>query len=128
LQKKPAAAQESTDFALAPLLRDQIRIQQEAIALWKRWMFGLLAAGIAILAAAQLLKLGGPAVSEILKLGGAFVGVLGALPYKEIIPRKERLATYQFLLTRLGSPGLSPDARGMLLSLANDAFKETLKR
>ena len=47
---------------------------------------------------------------------------------KEMIPRKERLATYQFLLTKLCSPDLSPDDRPMLLSWANDALKETLKR
>ena len=116
----------ATDFV--PLLKEQIRIQEQAIVLWKWWVFGLAFTGTAILVTAQVLRIGGPAVSEVLKLGGTFVGILGVIPYREIIPRKERLATYRFLLASLSSPIGSKAQQTTLLSLATDALKETLKR
>ena len=116
---------------LCPLLEDQVRIQAEAIALWKKWMCGLVLAGAAILAAGQFRWFpgAGPSGSEIVKLGGLFVGVLAGFPYREMVPRKERLATYQFLLARLRSlDALSAADQNNLLSLAHDALKETIKR
>jgi hypothetical protein len=114
---------------LSPLLEQQVRIQAEAINLWKRWMIGLVLGGVVILISAQLLNLGGPAGGEIVKIGGAFVSMLAALPYREIVPRKERLATYSFLLERLRLLDSLPTGdQADLLSLANDALKETLKR
>lgn len=125
-KRSMSSSNAGADFG--PLLREQIRIQEEAIRLWKWSIFGLVAAGVAILAAAQFLKLGGPAVGEILKLGGAFVGVLGVIPYREMIPRKERRAAYRYLLAGLSSSGLTEEGRTELLALAAEAFKEMVKR
>jgi len=114
---------------LSPLLEEQVRIQAEAISLWKRWMVGLVLAGLAIVVSAQVFTVGGPASADIIKIGGAFVSILAAFPYREIVPRKERLATYSFLLERFRSfDSLTDEDRVTLLSLANDALKETLKR
>jgi hypothetical protein len=114
---------------LSPLLEQQVRIQADAITLWKRWMVGLILGGVAILVAAQLSTIGGPASAEMIKIGGAFVSLLAGLPYREIVPRKERLATYSFLLERFRLlDSLSSQDQADLVSLANDALKETLKR
>ena len=114
---------------LCPLLEQQVRIQAEAITLWKRWMVGLVLGGVVILISAQLWKLGGPASGDIIKIGGTFISMLAVLPYREIVPRKELLATYSFLLDRFRLlDSLSTQDRSDLLSLANDALKETLKR
>lgn len=92
-------------------------------------MVGLVLGGLFILIAAQFFQIGGPAAADIVKIGGAFISALSALPYREMIPRKERLATYTFLLERLRSFDSLPDEdRKDLLALANDALKETLKR
>ena len=123
------AAHENVQMNLAPLLEEQVRIQAEAISLWKRWMVGLVLAGITIIISAQLFPIVGSANSDVLKIGGTFIGVLAAFPYREIVPRKERLATYKYLLNRFMSfESLNKDEQLALLSLANEALKETLKR
>lgn len=116
---------------LCPLLEDQVRIQADAIALWKKWMCSLVLAGVAILVAGQFRWFpgAGPSGGEIVKVGGIFVGLLAAFPYRETVPRKERLATYQFLLVQLRSfDTLCAADQNALLLLANDALKETIKR
>jgi hypothetical protein len=118
---------------LSLLLEHQVRIQAEAITLWKRWMVGQILGGVLLLISAQLLTIGGPEsagiIKDIVKFGGAVVSLLAGLPYREIVPRKERLATYSFLLERLRLlDSLSSRDQADLLSLANDALKETLKR
>ena len=83
---------------LCPLLESQVRIQAEAIVLWKRWMVGLVLCGFVILAGAEfkLFPGGGLSGSGVIQIGGLFISLLGVFPYREIVPRKERLATYSF--------------------------------
>lgn len=118
---------------LSLLLEQQVRIQAEAITLWKRLMAGQIFGGVVLLISAQLLPTGsiegGGIIKNIIKFGGAVMSLLAGLPYREIVPRKERLATYSFLLERLRLlDSLSSRDQADLLSLANDALKETLKR
>ena len=114
---------------LSSLLQEQVRIQKEAITLWKIWIVALIFAGVLIIALAQLVKIAGAAGGEIIKIGGAFISILSAFPYREMGSRKERLATYTFLLERFQSfDSLTNEDRATLMSLANDALKETLKR
>lgn len=116
---------------LCPLLEDQVRIQADAILLWKRWMIGLVVFGlvIVILATFRLLPGGSPSGSQVIQLGGLSVSLLSVFPYREMGPRKERLATYRFMLERLRIlDHLSAEDQTALLTMANDALKETMKR
>jgi len=116
---------------LCPVLENQIRIQSESITAWKRWMLALVASGGVILALALLGVIPGrtPSLQEIIGAGGLSVSLLGVYPYREMVPRKERLATYRFLLDQFQSfETLSSEDKSALLSMANDALKETIKR
>ncbi len=116
---------------LCPLLEDQVRIQAESILLWKRWMFVLILCGVVILilATLRLLPGGNPSGSQVIQLGGLSVSLLSVFPYREMGPRKERLATYRYMLDRFRLfDHLSAEDQTALLSMANDALKETIKR
>ena len=110
-------------------LEDQIRIQREAIARWRRWFVSLILAGAAILVAGLLISETGVAGAETLKLAGTFVGVVAVFPYREIIPREERIVTYSLLLSGVRTYNtLTIDEQRRLFVLLDEAIKETLKR
>jgi len=123
---------------LSPVLESQVRIQKDAIRMWQRWMIALVVIGLAVLLAGSLyflldfLKIihaSAPSAGEIVQVGGLVVSLLSVYPYREMVPRKERLATYQFLVEKLKSlDGLSSEEQGQVLTLANEAIKETWKR
>jgi hypothetical protein len=114
---------------LYPIIEEQVYIQQRAIVLWKMWIFGLAFSGLIILFSAQLFAIGGPAAGDIIKIGGAFISVLAAFPFREMVSRRERLAVYMSLSVRFKSfESLSKPDQTALLSLANDALREALKR
>ncbi|MDR3772903.1 MAG: hypothetical protein P4L26_06120 [Terracidiphilus sp.] len=113
------------------VLEDQVRIQTEAISTWKRWMALLVVCGVTVflLARFNVISSNAPSVSQIVQFGGFFVTLLSVYPYREMVPRKERLATYRFLLDQFKSfERLSADDQSKLLSMATDALGETWKR
>ena len=116
---------------LCPVLENQVRVQAEAIVFWKRLGIGLVLFGLAIFAVACLgmVRAGGPTGSEIISIGGLSVSLLSAFPISQMQARKERLETFSFYLQQFRSfDHLSPADQENILSLANDAIKETAKR
>ena len=116
---------------LSPILEDQVQIQTEAIVLWKRWMVGLILSGVVILILAtfRLFPGGNPSGDQVIQLGGLSVSLLSVFPYREMGSKKERLATYRFMLDRFRLfDHLSAEDQASLLTMANDALKETIKR
>jgi type II secretory pathway component PulL len=110
-------------------LEEQIQIQREAISRWQRWFLVLVIGGLAILILGLFVGKAGLAGAETMKLAGAFVGVIAVFPYREIIPRRERIVTYTLLLSGVHSyKTLSADEQQRLLAYLGDAVKETLKR
>lgn len=128
-QKGGIAQDEPQPTILYPIIEEQVYSQQRAIALWKRWIFGLVISGLIILFSAQFFAIGGPAAGDIVKIGGAFISVLAAFPFREMISRNERLQLYMALCNRFKSFDLLSKAdQAVLLSLANDALHEGLKK
>jgi hypothetical protein len=116
---------------LCPVLENQVRVQSEAIALWKRVGIGLVVFGLAIVAVAvfRMLRSGGPTGNEIISIGGLSISLLSAFPISQMQARKERLETFSFYLQQFRSfDQLSPADQESILSLANDALKETARR
>ncbi|MGH7785137.1 MAG: hypothetical protein ACREO5_15015, partial [Candidatus Binatia bacterium] len=110
-------------------LEKQIAIQREAIERWRRWFVALVIGGIGVFIAGQLVAIIGVPGNEMMKLAGAFVGVVSVFPYQQITPREERIATYTILLQAVGAyDGLEPEEQTHLRLLIDDAMKETFKR
>ena len=128
-RKEGARGAQHEPFILSPLIEEEKRIQQEAIILSKRWIFCLVGGGITILLLAQIFPIAGPAATDIVKVGGLFLGTLAALPFREIMYRKERLAVYVFLYNQFKDfDSRSQKEQATLLALATDALREALKR
>jgi hypothetical protein len=116
-------------FILSPLIAEEKRIQQEAIIISRRWIYCLVVGGVAILLFAQIFSIAGPAATDLIKIGGLFIGTLAALPFREIAHRKERLAIYSFLHDQFKNfDSRSQKEKATLLALATDALREALKR
>ncbi len=82
-----------TQVELAPYFEDQVRIQLDAIASFKKWMAFLVATGFLVALIALLFKNALQLASQILGIGGLFIGALATFPYREITPRRERIKT-----------------------------------
>jgi hypothetical protein len=87
--------------------------------------------GLAIVAVAvfRMVRSGGPTGNEVISIGGLSISLLSAFPISQMQARKERLETFSFYLRQFRSfAQLSPADQESILSLANDAIKETAKR
>lgn len=116
----------SVDYA--PYFEEQIKIQQEAIISFKRWMVGFVLLGLLIVLGVLLLnqKLSTLA-SPVIGIGGVFVTSLAAFPYKEITPRRSRIASYDLLKRNFEKFNeLPPDDQQKLKDLAIETVKKSL--
>lgn len=108
-----------------PYIDEQIKIQRQAISAFKIWLLILVAAGISIVLLSMILgRLYPAASSDLVKLGGGFVALLGVFPGKEIYPRKETIAKYDCLRQNFSNyEKLSPDDQKLLTALTTQMFK-----
>ena len=116
----------SLDYA--PYFEEQIKIQQEAIISFKRWMVGFVLLGLLIVLGVLLFnqKLSTLA-SPVIGIGGVFVTSLAAFPYKEITPRRSRIASYDLLKRNFEKFNeLPPDDQQKLKDLAIETVKKSL--
>jgi hypothetical protein len=116
----------SLDYA--PYFEEQIKIQQQAIVSFKRWMMGFVALGLLIVLGVILFnqKLSSLA-SPIIGIGGVFVTSLSAFPYREITPRRSRIASYDLLKRNFEKFNqLPPDDQQKLKDLAIETVKKSL--
>lgn len=114
--------------SLHGLLDTQIGIQKDAIYGYRMASGALFLLGIAFIAFA--LSVPSAFAADIIKAAAGLFGIaFSALPYKEIPPRRERIATYTHLKTALLSfDSLSAEEQQSLLDLVKRAIDETLRR
>jgi len=121
------ASPPSIDYA--PYFQELITIQERAIMSFKRWAVGFVFIGVMIIALAVILtelKIQGVA-SQIVGMGGIFIGALSAFPYKEIAPRRSRIITYALLKQSFEKfPNLSDEDRKRLRDLADETIKRQI--
>lgn len=110
------------------LFEEQIKIQEKTIQIFKLLILVLLIVGISILLIATILFIKDRQI-EIISIGGFFISALSTIPYKEIPPRKERIATYKYLIKNFEeNQDASSSEQEMLMNITTDAIKETMKR
>jgi hypothetical protein len=115
-------------FDYIPYFETLILIQEKAITSFKRWAGGLVFTGLCIIVLALVLntRLQGVA-SQIIGIGGLFIGGLATFPYKEIAPRRSRIVTYGLLKRSFERfLDLSDDDRRRLRDLADETIKRQL--
>ena len=111
-----------------PYFEEQIEIQREAIVSFKRWMVGFVILGLVIISSVILFnnKLGSTG-SQITSIGGVFIGALSAFPYREIAPRRSRIASYNLLKKGFEKiKDLPSDDQQKLKELAHETLKKNL--
>ena len=109
--------------------QEQIRIQEQVIRSFKWWVAGLILSGIGIILFAALMDITQDLKSDLIKIAGLFVAALAAFPYKEIAPRREKVALYKCLKQNFEETiNVPTNDKQMLIQLAIDAMKETMKR
>ena len=111
-----------------PYFGELINIQETAISSFKKWAAGFVLVGLMILVFALLLYTRIPGVaSQIVGIGGVFMGVLAAFPYREIAPRKSRIVTYALLKQSFERfQNLSEEDRRRLRDLADETIKKQI--
>jgi hypothetical protein len=122
----PGTAFPSIDYV--SYFQNLISIQEKAIVSFKRWAGGFVLIGLAVISFAIALNawLQGVA-SQIIAIGGLFVGGMAAFPYREIAPRRSRIVT--FILLKNGFeefPRLSDEDRKRLRDLADETIKRQI--
>ena len=103
-----------------PYFDEQIKIQQQAISSFKIWVIALAAVGILVVLGSIFLgRVYAAASSDLIKLGGGFVAILGVFPGKEIFPRKETIAKYSCLKQNFEHyDEMTPDEQKLLAGVA----------
>jgi hypothetical protein len=111
-----------------PYFGELIYIQEEAISSFKRWAGGFVFIGVAILVFALVMYNRFPGVvSQIVGVGGLFMGALAAFPYREIAPRKCRIVTYTLLKHGFERfQDLSDEDRKRLRDLADETIRKQI--
>lgn len=111
-----------------PFFEEQINLQREAIVSFKRWMGGFVFAGMLIILCAVVFNKSLPGVaSQIVGVGGVFIGALAAFPYREIIPRRSRIVTYNLLKSSFERlDNYSAEDQQRLKALADETIKKTI--
>lgn len=104
-----------------------IQIQQKAIRSWWIWVICVILGGAAIVVSSWVWS--SEATSLFTKLGGVFIGVCAAYPYKEIPPRRERIASYSQLKQFFETAEITDEEkRQLFMSLTAEAFKGAMQR
>lgn len=108
-----------------PYFDEQIEIQRRAISAFKIWVLVLVVTGILIVVLSVVLgNIYPSASSDLIKVGGGFVAILGVFPGKEIYPRRETIAKYDCLRQNFSNfDHLSADDQKFLTGLAGQMFK-----
>jgi hypothetical protein len=109
-----------------PYFQQLITIQEKAIISFQRWAGVFVLAGLAIIGIALALNTNFQTlVSQITGIGGLFFGtVAAAVPYKEIAPRRARIASYVLLKQGFEKfAELCEEDRKRLRDLADDTIK-----
>jgi hypothetical protein len=104
-----------------------IQIQRKAIRSWWIWVICVVLGGAAMIISSLWLASG--TTSDLIKLGGAFIGVCATYPYKEIPPRRERIASYTQLKQFFETADVSAEEkRQLFMNLTAEAFKGAMQR
>jgi hypothetical protein len=122
----PEAHSQLIDYV--PYFEELITIQEKAIMSFKRSAGVFVLVGLVIIALAVLLssRIQGLA-SQMVGMGGVFIGALAAFPYKEIAPRRSRIITYALLKQGFEKfPSLSDEDRKRLRDLADETIKRQI--
>ena len=114
----------------AALFEEQIRVQQRAIRSSELWAVGFFVLGVLVIVLSVLVKFDRGFAVETIKLGGGmFLGGLSFYQIKDIIPRRERIASYSYLKRAFeDTEHLPPGEQVLLVQLAMDTLKETTRR
>jgi hypothetical protein len=111
-----------------PYFETLIVIQEKAITSFKRWAAGFVFTGLCIIVLALLptTRMQGVA-SQIIGIGGLFIGALATFPYREIAPRRSRIVTYVLLKRSFERfLELSDEDRKRLRDLADETIKRQI--
>jgi len=84
-----------------PYLQNQIETQRKAIISFKWWFWGLLVFGIGIFFLTFFIKFENDIIANVTKLGGGLISVVSALPFSQILTRREKLNKYDWLKSNL---------------------------
>ena len=110
-----------------PFFGELITIQENAISSFKKWAGGFVFVGFMIIVFALLMHQRIPGVASLTGIGGVFMGVLAAFPYREIAPRKSRIVTYALLKNGFERfQDLSDEDRKRLRDLADETIKRQI--
>jgi hypothetical protein len=111
-----------------PYFGDLITIQEDAIASFKKWAGGFVLVSLMVVVFALMMYQRIPGVaSQIVGIGGVFMGVLSAFPYREIAPRKSRIVTLTLLKRGFETfQDLSEEDRKRLRDLADETIKRQI--
>ena len=112
-----------------PYFEEQIKIQQDAIVSFKRWMVGFVLLGMLIIVGTITFnnKLGALA-SPIFGIGGLLVSTLAAFPYREITPRRSKIGSYLLLKRSFEKINDLPnDEQQKLKELAVETIRNNIK-
>ncbi len=112
----------------APYFEEQIKIQREAIASFKRWMVGLVLLGILIVLGVVIFNQRlSDIASPVIGIGGVFISSLAAFPYREITPRRSRIVSYDLLRRNFEKLNeLALEDQQKLKELAIETIKKSL--
>jgi len=111
-----------------PYFGELITIQENAIVSFKRWAGGFVLIGLVIVVLAVMIntRIQGVA-SQVIGIGGIFMGALAAFPYREIAPRRSRIITYSLLKQGFEKfPNLSEEDRKRLRDLADETIRKQI--
>lgn len=118
----------SGNIDYAPYFEEQIRIQYQAIISFKRWMIGFVLLGLLIILGVILFNQRLTSVaSPVIGIGGVFISSLAAFPYREITPRRSKIASYDLIKRSFENFNeLTPDDQQKLKDLAIETLKKSL--
>lgn len=119
----------SSGIEFVPYFKEQIEIQRHAIDSFKKWMFALVAVGVATVVLVLLFssKLSG-LHTQVFGIGGAFIGALSAFPYREISPRRAKISSYDLLRRNFENFNRLPaEDQQKLKELAVEVIKSNIK-
>lgn len=111
-----------------PYLEEQIAIQRDAISTFKRMSVVIAVLGLVILGAALLGKdFLSDTLEKVLGYGGLLTGGMIFFPYRELAPRRAKIATYKLLQGGFASfPNLPADEQQRLIGLADKVIESSL--
>jgi small-conductance mechanosensitive channel len=111
------------------LFEEHIQVQRAAIRSSALWAVLLLLVGLFLIALTMAAKVNSAVITEAMKLGGGFVmSGLSFYQIKEVVQRRERIASYNYIKKNLEDNQLDPNEKQQLVQLAMKTLEETTKR